>query len=118
MPEFINKIIKILIINNVILNLGWGLVVPVFAIFILQDIAVNNIAQTAKIIGISELCFSLTRVIFQIPIGKYLDRNHGEKDDFWFMVVGNLMQALIPIGFIFSHAPWHIYILQIIHGLV
>ena len=111
-----NKIIKILIFNNVILNLGWGLAVPIFAIFILQQIAVQNIAETAIIIGISELCFSLTRVIFQIPIGRYLDKNHGEKDDFWFMIIGNLLQALIPIGFIFSHLAWHIYVLQLLHG--
>ncbi|MEK7124165.1 MAG: MFS transporter [Patescibacteria group bacterium] len=115
--KLVNKIIKVLIANNVVLNLGWGLVLPVFAIFILQDVALNDIAKTAKIIGLAELFFAFTRIIFQIPIGRYLDKNHGEKDDFWFMIIGNFMQAFIPLGFIFSTLPWHIYALQMLHGL-
>lgn len=117
MNRLVNKVIKILIFNNVALNLGWGFLVPVFAIFILQKVASQDIANTAKIIGLAELCFTVTRVVVQIPIGKYLDRNHGEKDDFWFMVVGTFAQALIPVGFIFSSQPWHIYGLQIAHGI-
>lgn len=117
MPQIINKIIKVLIFNNVVLNLAWGLVVPIFAIFILQNVAASNIAQTAKIIGLSELAFSITRILTQIPIGRYLDKNHGEKDDFWFMVIGTFIQAIIPIGFLFSSQPWHIYSLQVLHGL-
>lgn len=117
MNALINKVIKILICNNVVLNLGWGLIVPLFAIFILQRVAVDNIAEAAKIVGLSELIFYFTKSFVQIPIGRYLDKNHGEKDDFWFMVIGTFLNALVPIGYLFSTQPWHIYVLQVGHGL-
>src|SRR5687768_15138619 len=101
MPSLINKIIKILIFNNVMFNLGWGLILPIFAIFILQKIAIQDPVEAVKILGLSELCFGITRVVTQLPIGRYLDKNHGEKDDFWFMLVGTLIQAAIPLGFLF-----------------
>lgn len=117
MNSFINKVIKTLIANNVVLNLGWGLIVPLFAIFILQRVAVENVAQAAKIVGLSELIFYVTKSAAQIPIGRYLDKNHGEKDDFWFMVIGTFINAVIPIGYLFASQAWHIYVLQIVHGL-
>jgi len=51
-----------------------------------------------------------------IPFGKYLDKNHGEKDDFWFIVIGNILASLAVIGFIFSFLPWHIYIFQVFYA--
>lgn len=117
MNSFINKVIKTLIFNNVVLNLGWGLIVPLFAIFILQRVTIENIAQAARVIGIAELVYYATKSLAQIPIGRYLDKNHGEKDDFWCMVIGTFINALIPIGYLFSSEPWHIYALQVAHGI-
>lgn len=90
---------------------------PFFAIFILQKITVNNIAESIKIVGFAELIFYFVKSVAQIPIGKYLDKNHGEKDDFWFMVAGTFIIAAIPIGFLFSSQPWHIYLLQAFHAI-
>jgi len=56
---------------------------------------------------------ALTVIIF----GKYLDKNHGEKDDLWFIVIGNILGALAVLGYIFSYLPWHIYCLEIIYSL-
>lgn len=117
MPEFINKIIRILIASNVVFNFGWSLMLPFFAIFILQNISVNNVSESITIVGFSELIFYMVKSAAQIPIGKYLDKNHGEKDDFWFMVIGTFIIASIPIGFLFSNEPWHIYSLQVFHAV-
>ena len=116
MPKIINKIIRILIISDFFLNLGWGLLAPVFAIFILENIATQSISEASKVAGFAALFYWLTKSLLEIPIGHFLDKKHGEKDDFWFMVIGTFITALVPIGYLFSSMPWHIYFFQIIHA--
>jgi MFS family permease len=117
MSKFVNKIIKIMITGDFFLNLGWGLLSPIFAIFIVKNITSGNILEAAEIAGFASLIYWLVKSILQIPIGHYLDKNHGEKDDFWLMVLGTSLTAFIPIGYLFSQQPWHIYILQIIYAV-
>jgi DHA1 family quinolone resistance protein-like MFS transporter len=117
MPKLINKIIKVLIVSDFFLNTGWGLMGPVFAIFIVKSITVGSVAEAAEVAGFASLFYWITKSILQIPIGRYLDINHGEKDDYWFMVVSTFMMAAVPIGYLFSTQPWHIYFWQIFYGI-
>jgi MFS family permease len=117
MPIVINKIIKVLITSDFFLNLGWGLLSPVFAIFILEKITTGGPLGAAKIAGFAALSYWITKSFLEIPIGHFLDKRHGEKDDFWFMIVGTFITALVPIGYLFSSMPWHIYFFQIIHAI-
>jgi len=117
MPKIVNSIIRLMITSDFFLNLGWGLIGPIFAIFIVQRITIEGSMEAARVAGLSALCYWLTRSMLQIPIGKYLDKNHGEKDDFWFMVIGTSIAGFIPIGYLFSFLPWHIYFLQIIYAI-
>lgn len=117
MPKPINKVIKILISSDVALNSGWGLLGPVFAIFLLQEIAAGNPTECAKIAGFASLTYWTVKSFLQIPIGRYLDKNHGEKDDFWFTVFGTFLAGLTPFGFLISSLPWHIYGFQVLHAV-
>ncbi len=112
-----NKVIRILISSNVFLNSGWGLLSPVFAIFIVQNIAGGDPLAGAKVAGFAALAYWLTKSALQIPIGKYLDKNHGEKDDFWFMTAGLFLAGLAPFGFMISSQSWHIYSFQVLHAV-
>lgn len=117
MPKIVNKIIKFMIASDFVLNLGWGLLAPVFAIFIVQNIAVGSASEAARVAGFASLSYWITKSILQIPVGRFLDKIHGERDDFWFMVTGTFIAAFIPIGYLFSSSPWHIYFLQIIYAI-
>jgi len=117
MPKIINKIIKVLITSDFFLNLGWGLLSPVFAIFILENIATQSISEATKVAGFAALSYWITKSLLEVPIGHFLDKRHGEKDDFWFMVIGTFITALVPIGYLLSSLPWHIYFFQIIHAI-
>ena len=117
MPKIVNKIIKILITSDFFLNLGWGLLGPIFAIFIVQNIAVENVSEAARVAGFASLSYWAVKSCLQIPIGHYLDKNHGERDDFWFMVIGTFIAGFIPLGYLMSSYPWHIYVLQIIYAI-
>lgn len=117
MAKPINKIIKSLIISDFFLNSAWGLLSPVFALFIINNITSGNSSEAAKVAGFAALVYWGVKSFLQIPIGKYLDVNHGEKDDFLFMVLGIFLGALVPLGFLFASQPWHIYSFQILHAL-
>jgi len=117
MFKSINKVIKTLIISDFFFQYGWGLVSPVFAIFILENITLENPAEAAKVAGFAALSYWVAKSLLQIPIGRYLDRNHGEKDDFWFMFLGTFLTGFVPLGFLISSKPWHIYSFQVLHAV-
>lgn len=117
MPQLFNKVVKILVTSDFFLNLGWGLLSPVFALFILENISGNNSLKAAEVAGLSALFYWIPKSMFQIPIGTVLDKKHGEKDDFWFMSIGTFITAIVPIGYLFSTMPWHIYFFQVVHAI-
>jgi MFS family permease len=117
MPRIINKIIKILIASDFFLNLGWGFLSPIFAIFILQNITMQNPQKAAEVAGFAALFYWIPKSFLEIPIGYFLDKHKGEKDDFWFMVVGTAITGFVPLGYLFSTISWHIYLLQILHAV-
>ncbi|KKQ23381.1 MAG: hypothetical protein A3G45_03195 [Candidatus Staskawiczbacteria bacterium RIFCSPLOWO2_12_FULL_37_15] len=117
MPKLISKIIKVLITSDFFLNLGWGLLSPIFALFVLQKITIGDPAKAAEVAGFSALAYWISKSLIEIPIGRFLDKHPGEKDDFWFMVIGLFIVGMVPIGYLFSTTPWQIYIFQIVHAV-
>ena len=112
----LNKIVKVLLISDFFFNCAWGLVSPIFALFIVQKITGDS-AKAAEVAGFAALFYWTIKSFLQIPIGKYLDKNHGEKDDFWFMLIGHIITAMVPFGYLFSTSALHIYILQIVYAV-
>ena len=117
MPKIINKIVKILMMSDFFLNLGWGLLSPIFALFVLQKITIGDPAKAAEIAGFAALFYWISKSLIEITIGRFLDKHDGEKDDFWFMVIGLFIVGLVPLGYLFSSQPWHIYVCQVVHAI-
>ena len=109
----INKVIRVLILSDVLLITGLGFISPIFAIFLTNKIKGGNV----EIAGFAASIYWITLSLVLIPFGKYLDKNHGEKDDLYFIVIGNFLAALAVFGYLFSYLPWHIYLLQAIYAL-
>lgn len=99
--------------SDFLLTFGWGLVSPILAIYIVGSIQGGD----AKVVGIAVGIYWILKSLLQLPIGRYLDKNHGEKDDFYFLAGGLFLMALTPIGLIFSTQPWHLYALQAVHAV-
>ena len=117
MPKFINKVIKILIASDFFLNLGWGFMGPIFTVFIIEKIATGSTAEAVQIAGFASMIYWVVKSILQIPVGHYLDRNHGEKDDFWFMTIGTFLVAFVPLAYLFSSQVWHLYLTQVFYAI-
>lgn len=113
----VNKVMRAYIYWDFVMNSAWGLLAPVFAIFILQSITMGSAAESAKIIGFASFFYWITKSVLQIPIANFLDKHKGEVDDFWFYVVGTIITAIVPFGYAMSFLPWHIYAFQILHAV-
>ena len=109
----VNKIVRGLIGIDLIFMSAFGLIAPVFAIFITEQIKGGDI----KVVGFATGIYWLLRAILQVPIGKLLDKLKGEKDDFYALVLGYIIVTIVPFGYILSSLSWHIYFLQIIYSI-
>lgn len=108
----INKTIRTLIVSDFFLFFSMGLLAPIFAVFILHDIA-NKI----EVIGYAVSIYWIVRVVTVVPFSHLMDKMKGEMDEYYFMIAGTFIISCVPLFYIFSNEPWHIYLLQIISGL-
>jgi predicted MFS family arabinose efflux permease len=109
----INPIVRILVLSDLVFWTGWGLIGPVFAIFILQNIE----GGSAAVAGFATAVYWVIKSVLRIPIGLFLDSFKGEKDDYWFMTGGLFIAALIPFGYVYISQPWHLYLLEAVHAV-
>lgn len=109
----INRVVKYLVLSDLIFWGGWGLITPIFSIFIIEKID----GGTIFVAGMAAAVYWTLRSVFRIPIGMFLDRRPSEKDDYFFLTTGLFIAALTPLAFIFAQVPWHIYAIQAVHAL-
>ncbi len=109
----INKVIKTLILSDFFLQSGWGLIGPIFAIFLTDQIKGGSL----EMVGFVAASYWLVKSVVQPFIAHYFDKKEGEKDDFWFLIVGMYVANIIPLGYIFSSQPWQIFVLEAIRGV-
>lgn len=108
-----NKVLKILLLSDLFILSGFGLLAPIFAIFIKDDM----IGGTILAAGIAQTIYLFTKSLFQLIISKWTDQEKGNKRELYTLIIGSLIFTCVPIFYIFSAHIWHIYIAQFIHGL-
>jgi MFS family permease len=109
----INKIIKFLLLSDLIFWSGWGLVAPIFAVFIVDRIESGD----AFVVGVAAAIYSGLLALLRIPMGLYLDSRSSQKIDYAFTAGGLIIASMASFGFIYAALPWHIYVLQIFHAI-
>lgn len=109
----INPVIRILTISDFIILSGFGLIGPIFAVFIIDNIPGGSV----EVVGIAEMIYLLTRSSLQVPIALIIDRIKGERDDFWILFIGSMLYAIIILLYIFVRTPFQLYAVQFFYGL-
>jgi MFS family permease len=104
----VNRIVKFFILSDLTFLAGWGLLDPLFAIFITQNIAGATIGTVGVMAGI----YWIVKSLCQIPLSIYLDRTEGERDDFYALVIGLLLSSLVLFSFMAATQVWHLYLIQ------
>ncbi len=101
-----NRTLKILMLSDVFVFSGFGLISPILAIFIKDDLVGGTILSA----GIASSIFLIVHSILQIIFAKKFN----PKDRLWMLLLGTVLIAIVPFGYIFSSHIYHIYITQFI----
>ena len=109
----INRVIRTLVTSDFLLISGFAVFGPVFAVFVTEKIQ----GGTLEIIGFTAAIFQIVKSSLQIPIANYLDKNHGEKDDYYSLVIGSFIIAIVPFLYIFASKPIHLFIINGFYGM-
>ena len=109
----VNRVIRHLVISDFVLNFAFGLLSPIFAVFVLKNIDGSSL----KVIGLATAFYWIARTLTTVPLSRFMDRTNGERDEFYFIVAGSFIMSSVPLFYLFASLPWHIYLIQFILGL-
>lgn len=107
------RIVRYFILADLALLAGWGLIEPVFAVFILDRVQ----GATVITLGISAAIYWLVKSVIQIPIALFLDKTPSERDDYIFLVVGLILAGITSLSFILVDRIWQLYLVQFMHAV-
>ncbi len=108
----LNKTVKLLLISDVFVVTGFGLVEPIMAVFINDNIIGGSIFTA----GLAGSIFMITKGVIQLPFSKHVD-SHDDNDDLKWLIIGTVLIACIPFVYIFAKTIFHIYAAQLIYGI-
>ncbi len=109
----VNWVIKLLILSDFLIWSAQQFFVPVFAIFLTEQIH----GATIEVIGITTAIYLIVRSIFEIPVGMWLDRTKAEVDDLYAAFLGTVLTALVFLSYNFITEVWQLYIAQMLWGV-
>lgn len=108
----VNQVILIIIFAQFIFTMAANLNVPFFAIFVLKDIG-----AAAAAVGFASAVYWAVKSILQLPIARWIDKNHGEIDDYYSLLIGIAITTLGIFLFSFATKLWHIFAIQLLIAL-
>ena len=109
----IGRTIRYLILADLALLACWGLVAPVFSIFILDRIE----GATLITVGIAAAIYWLLKSVLQLPLAIFLDKTPSERDDYIFLVCGLIIVGLSAVSFVLIDKIWQLYLVQMLHSI-
>lgn len=104
----VNIVVKYFILSDLTFLAGWGILDPLFAVFVTKNIP----GATVMTVGVMAAIYWLFKSALQIPISIYLDKTDGEKDDFYALVAGLLLASMVLFSFMAANQVWHLYVIQ------
>src|SRR3989344_4204600 len=106
-----NKKLLLLILSDVLILSSFGLIAPIFALFITENLSGGSIVAA----GLATTVFLVVKSVVQLPLSKYfVDK---EKHKTRSLLLGTLLIITVPFIYIFSTSTTHIFIAQAVYGL-
>ncbi len=104
-----NRIVKLLIISDLLILSSFGLISPIFALFVKEELVGGSIVAA----GTASALFLVTKGLLTIPFGKLADR-YGYKG---LLILGSILFSLCPFLYYFATDVIHIYMIQVLYGM-
>jgi len=100
----------LLILSDVLILSSFGLISPIFAIFLTDNIVDGSLVAA----GLASAVFFITKSVTQLPLSRIIDKNHHKVV---LLLIGTLLVAIVPFLYLWSTHMKGIYFAQIIYGL-
>lgn len=104
-----NRTLKLLILSDIFVLSGYGLISPILSIFINDNLIGGSIFSA----GLASAIFLITHAGLQL----LFSYKFNPKDRLWMLRLGTGIIALVPFGYIFATNIYHIYLIGLIHGI-
>ena len=104
------SVIIFLIISDILILSAFGLINPIFGIFLKEGISGGSIAAA----GIASTIFFLVKSITQLPLSYYIDK---KRNKLGFLFLGTFIVVLVPLFYAFSPNIRFIFISQAAYGI-
>ncbi len=105
-----NRTIKLLMLSDIFVLTGFGLIQPILAIFINEDVTGGTILTA----GMASTLFLGTKSLVQLPFSRYIDRC--EKKTRW-LILGTALIASVPVMYIFIDNIYQLYLAEMLYGI-
>lgn len=105
-----NRTIKLLMFSDIFVLTGFGLIEPILAIFLKE----NLVGGTIFAAGLASSIFWITKCLIQLPFSRYVDAHD---DKIKWLIIGTLLVSAVPFIYIFATDIKSIYIAQFIYGI-
>lgn len=109
----LNQVILVIVMAYFVLTAAAGFLPPIYAVFITTRIAGATVAS----VGLAITIYWATKSVLQLFVARFIDKNHGEIDDFYFMIAGGLLNAIFISLYYFAANIVHVYLLQFFIGV-
>ena len=106
-----NKKLLMLIFSDFFILSGFGLIGPIFAIYLNNNLIGGSLIAA----GLASTIFLIVKCTVQLPLSKYFIDKHDHKSAF--VVVGTILIVSVPFIYMFAKNVNTIYIAQAIYGL-
>jgi MFS family permease len=107
-----NKVIKLLMLSDIFVLTGFGLIDPILGIFLNENLVGGTIFSA----GLASALFLVTKSVIQLPFSKYIDK-YDDLNDLKWLIIGSCFVAVVPFLYIFATNIYWIYIAQFLYGI-
>ena len=109
----INRVVTYLTLADFFIISGWGLINPIFAVYVTGQIRGAGI----EAVGLATTIYFLLKSGLQVPLANLIDKIRGEKDDFLAMIAGMTIMGIVPLFYIFIKTVPQLFLVQALYGL-
>lgn len=109
----INKVIKYFVLADLALFSGWGLVSPIFAVFVTEEI----VEATLVTVGIGASIYWFVKSTVQLPVSIWVDKFVSEKIPLYVTILGLVLVSSAAFMLMFIDTIFYFYLSQFIHAI-
>lgn len=108
-----NKVLRSLVFSDLFILSSFGLIQPIFAVFILKNIA--DVTITA--VGIAVTISLFTKATLEVLVARWADEGNGNCRDLYTLLAGSLIISCVPLLYAVTHTLGMLYFAQFLYGV-